>query len=73
MTLMAAVDPGKWYLAVECAHPQCSRPIVVCEAPDDPTEQVSMDEQLRLECTHCGREGVYRPFDVRRIQATERP
>jgi hypothetical protein len=70
---MAAIDPGRWYLAVECRHSQCLRAIVICEAPDDPKAQVSIEERLRLECPHCGRGGVYRPFDVRRIQATERP
>jgi hypothetical protein len=70
---MAAIDPGKWYLVVECRHPHCRRAIVAREAPDDPREQVLIEEQLRLECPHCGREGIYRPFDVRRIQATERP
>jgi len=73
MIPMAAVEPGKWYLAVECGHPQCRRAIVICEAPDDPTKQISIEEQFRRECPHCGREGVYRPFDVRRIQASERP
>jgi hypothetical protein len=70
---MAALEPGKWYLAVECRNRQCRRAIAFREAPDDPTEGVSLDEELRLECPHCGRAGVYRPFDVRRVQATERP
>ena len=73
MIPMAAIDPGKWYLAVECRHPQCRLAIVICEAPDDPGAQVPIEEQMRLKCPHCAREGVYRPFDVRRIQATERP
>lgn len=70
---MAALEPGKWYLAVECINPLCRRAIIIRGAPDDPTETVSLDENLRLECLHCGRPGVYRPYDVRRIQATERP
>jgi hypothetical protein len=70
---MTALDPGKWYLVVECRRRQCGRAIVIREAPDDPTEQISIEEQLRLQCPHCMHEGVYTPFDVRRIQATERP
>jgi hypothetical protein len=46
---MAAIDPGKWYLVVECRHPHCRRAIVAREAPDDPREQVLIEEQLRLE------------------------
>ena len=69
---MAAVDPGKWYLVVECRDPHCGRGVIIREAPDDPAEHVVVEEQLWLACPHCGRKGVYRPFDVRRIQATER-
>jgi hypothetical protein len=70
---MTAFEPGKWYLAVECRNPLCRRAIAICEAPDDPEEGVAVDEEMRLKCPHCGRTGVYRPFDVRRIQAAGRP
>jgi hypothetical protein len=44
MIPMGAVDPGKWYLAVECRHPQCGRAIIICQAPDDSTKQISIEE-----------------------------
>ena len=70
---MAAIDPGKWYLVVECRNPKCRRAIVLLEAPDDPTEDVALADELSLRCPYCGRAGMYRPFDVRRTQAQERP
>jgi hypothetical protein len=69
---MVGLDPGKWYLAVECRNSRCLRAIIVCEAPDDPEERVAIDEELQLECQHCGHKGSYRPFDLRRIQEPER-
>ena len=54
MIPVGAVDPGKWYLAVECRHPQCGRAIVICQAPDDPMKQISIEEKLRRECPSVG-------------------
>ena len=66
---MAAAEPGKWYLVVECRNPKCRQAITILEAPDDPTERVPLPEKIPLSCPHCGRSGVYRPFDARRTQA----
>jgi hypothetical protein len=66
---MAGGEAGKWYLAVECRNPKCRRGIVFQEAPDDPTEDVAVPEKIPLSCPHCGRSDIFRPFDVRRVQA----
>jgi hypothetical protein len=68
---MATLDPGKWYLVVECRNPQCRRAIAIRGVSDDPSDEVVLAEELTLSCLHCGRRDLYRPFDVRRIQAPE--
>ena len=63
---MATVEPDKAYLGVPCE--KCGRVLAFEEAPDDPSEGVSLPSELDLTCHVCGHRGVYRPEQVQRFQ-----
>jgi hypothetical protein len=54
------VEPGKWYLVVNCAG--CGEPIPFTEAPS-PAEKPDIQYKTiaGLKCPHCGHTDTYAP------------
>jgi hypothetical protein len=58
---MKGVQPGKWYLVVDCAG--CGEPIPFSEAtpPAEKCEPIRCGTIANLTCPHCGRVATYAP------------
>jgi len=55
------VEPGKWYLAVDCA--ECGEAIAFAETspPVEKPDPLEYQTISNLTCPHCGHVGTYTP------------
>lgn len=70
--VMTAVEPGKWYLSVECQNPLCKRGIVFQEVDHGPPISADIPQKLQLTCPHCEQPGQWDQEQVRCSQARQK-
>jgi hypothetical protein len=60
-TVTKVVQPGKWYLAVDCAG--CGEPIPFAEtvSPEEKPDPIQYRTIANLTCPQCGHVGTYAP------------
>jgi hypothetical protein len=67
---MATVEPGKWYLAVNCKNLSCQYGIAIMECPP-PEVTIGVDrEEFDLTCPLCGTSSHYSMHEVSRIEGS---
>jgi len=66
---MEKVEPGKWYLTVDCKN--CTRGLAFAEAPPE-GEAAYLPNKLQLTCHVCGHAAEYDPSEVRRSQGQQK-